>query len=91
MAQATHMAESLYDECRDPDRSGDRARDLPHQLLRRCILMFEWFAMARNWVSFVTHVLFGLATAWAFVALAHRPGVARRAGGLRGHRPELPA
>lgn len=37
-------------------------------------VVFEWFAMARNWVSFVTHVLFGLVTAWAYVALAHGPG-----------------
>lgn len=35
-------------------------------------VIFEWFAMARNWVSLVTHVLFGLATAWAFIALAGR-------------------
>lgn len=34
--------------------------------------VFEWFANARNWVSFVTHMMFGLVTAWAFVALAHR-------------------
>lgn len=31
---------------------------------------FEWFAMARNWVSVVAHMTFGLATAWAFFALA---------------------
>ena len=31
---------------------------------------FEWFAMARNWISVVTHILFGLVTAWAFLALA---------------------
>lgn len=44
---------------------------------------FEWFAMARNWVSLVTHVLFGLVTAWAFVALSRHavtePGGSRRA------------
>ncbi|MGE3597129.1 MAG: hypothetical protein AB7N70_16410 [Dehalococcoidia bacterium] len=31
---------------------------------------FEWFAMARNWVSLVTHAMFGLVTAWAFLGLA---------------------
>ena len=33
--------------------------------------MFEWFAMARNWVSLIAHVLFGVATAWPYVALAN--------------------
>lgn len=32
--------------------------------------IFEWFAMARNWVSLTTHVLFGLATVWAYLTLA---------------------
>jgi len=32
--------------------------------------VFEWFAMARNWVSVVAHLIFGLATAWAYLALA---------------------
>lgn len=31
---------------------------------------FEWFAMARNWVSTLAHMIFGLATAWAFFGLA---------------------
>lgn len=31
---------------------------------------FQWFAMARNWVTLVTHILFGLVTAWAFLGLA---------------------
>lgn len=39
--------------------------------------VFQWFAMARNWVSFGALVLFGLVTAWAFVALAQRAGVER--------------
>ena len=35
--------------------------------------LFPWFAMARNWVSIVAHAVFGLAAAWAYVALArHR-------------------
>jgi uncharacterized membrane protein len=33
--------------------------------------VFEWFAMARNWVSLVTHVMFGLVTAWAYRVLAN--------------------
>lgn len=40
--------------------------------------MFEWFAMARNWVSLTTHVLFGLATVWAYLALARRNFVKAR-------------
>jgi hypothetical protein len=35
--------------------------------------LFPWFAMARNWVSIVAHAVFGLAAAWAYVALARRP------------------
>jgi hypothetical protein len=41
---------------------------------------FEWFAMARNWVSLVTHVLFGLVTAWAFLRFS-RPAADPRIGG----------
>lgn len=44
-------------------------------------VVFEWFAMARNWVSLVTHALFGAMTAWAFVALAQRRTAARAAPG----------
>ena len=36
-------------------------------------VLFPWFAMARNWVSIVAHAVFGLAAAWAYVALARRP------------------
>jgi uncharacterized membrane protein YagU involved in acid resistance len=32
--------------------------------------LFPWFAMARNWVSIFTHVVFGLIAAWAYVRLA---------------------
>lgn len=42
---------------------------------------FEWFAMARNWVSLVTHMMFGVVTAWAFLALAEpQPRAAAQAG-----------
>lgn len=34
--------------------------------------LFPWFAMARNWVSIFTHILFGLLAAWAYKALASR-------------------
>ena len=34
--------------------------------------VFPWFAMARNWVSIFAHAVFGLAVAWAYVALARR-------------------
>lgn len=33
---------------------------------------FEWFANARNWVTFITHVMFGAVIAWAYIALARR-------------------
>jgi uncharacterized membrane protein YagU involved in acid resistance len=35
------------------------------------------FAMARNWVSVVTHILFGLVTAWAFLGLVEPQSRAR--------------
>lgn len=35
--------------------------------------LFPWFAMARNWVSIVSHAVFGLAAAWAYEVLATRP------------------
>ncbi|MBD1396842.1 hypothetical protein H9Q13_06670 [Pontibacter sp. JH31] len=31
--------------------------------------LFPWFAMARNWVSAVAHVSFGIAAAWAYLGL----------------------
>jgi uncharacterized membrane protein YagU involved in acid resistance len=40
---------------------------------------FTWFAMARNAVSAITHILFGLVAAWAFAALAQtRPPTTAR-------------
>jgi uncharacterized membrane protein YagU involved in acid resistance len=35
--------------------------------------LFPWFAMARNWVSIVTHVLFGLIAAWWYHRRAGNP------------------
>ncbi|HEV8599015.1 MAG TPA: hypothetical protein VGQ69_06615 [Gemmatimonadales bacterium] len=31
--------------------------------------LFPWFAMARNWVSVFSHVMFGLVSGWAYVAI----------------------
>ncbi|MGH7459193.1 MAG: hypothetical protein ACREKN_08985 [Longimicrobiaceae bacterium] len=38
--------------------------------------LFPWFAMARNWVSIVAHVLFGLIAAWSYHRLAGHPAAA---------------
>ena len=35
--------------------------------------IFPWFAMARNWVSIATHILFGIVVAWAFLKLQKAP------------------
>ena len=32
-------------------------------------VVFPWFAMARNWVSIATHILFGVVAAWTYVKL----------------------
>ncbi len=32
--------------------------------------IFPWFAMARNWISIFSHIVFGAAAAWAYKALA---------------------
>jgi hypothetical protein len=32
--------------------------------------IFPWFAEARNWVSVFAHIVFGLAAAWSYKALA---------------------
>ncbi len=32
--------------------------------------IFPWFTEARNWVSVFAHIVFGLATAWSYKALA---------------------
>lgn len=34
--------------------------------------VFPWFAMARNWVSIVSHIVFGLVAAWTYVLLTRR-------------------
>jgi hypothetical protein len=34
--------------------------------------VFPWFAMARNWVSIVTHLVFGATAAWAYVGIARK-------------------
>lgn len=33
-------------------------------------ILFPWFAMARTWISIISHVAFGAALAWAYLALA---------------------
>jgi hypothetical protein len=30
---------------------------------------FPWFAMARNWVSITTHIVFGIVGAWVYMKL----------------------
>lgn len=31
--------------------------------------VFPWFAMARNWISVFSHIVFGLSAGWAYAAL----------------------
>lgn len=65
--------------------------------------IFPWFAMARNWISGLSHIAFGLVAGWAYVALRQptliqetvsaraRPawdGVERRFGGVGWSGPE---
>lgn len=38
--------------------------------------IFPWFAMARNWVSIFTHIVFGVLAAWAYKAFATRRALA---------------
>lgn len=33
--------------------------------------LFPWFAMARNWVSIIAHLIFGIVAAWAFIRTLH--------------------
>jgi uncharacterized membrane protein YagU involved in acid resistance len=40
--------------------------------------IFPWFAMARNWISVFSHIMFGLIAAWAYVALC-RPALVSEA------------
>jgi uncharacterized membrane protein YagU involved in acid resistance len=35
-------------------------------------VLFPWFAMARNWVSIVSHILFGAILTWSYVAIVNR-------------------
>lgn len=32
--------------------------------------VFPWFAMARNWISIFSHIMFGVIAAWAYKTLA---------------------
>ncbi|MEX2336724.1 MAG: hypothetical protein WD555_05590 [Fulvivirga sp.] len=36
--------------------------------------IFPWFANARNWVSVLSHIIFGIAAAWSYVGLVRRHG-----------------
>jgi uncharacterized membrane protein YagU involved in acid resistance len=40
--------------------------------------LFPWFAMARNWISILVHVVFGASAAWVYVEMAGRSGHASR-------------
>lgn len=33
--------------------------------------LFPWFATARNWVVIADHLVFGLVTAWSYLAMTH--------------------
>ena len=35
-------------------------------------ILFPWFAMARNWITISSHIVFGAVLAWAYLALARR-------------------
>lgn len=37
--------------------------------------IFPWFAMARNWVSIFSHIIFGVLAAWAYLRWSKRPAV----------------
>lgn len=41
--------------------------------------VFPWFAEARNWVSILVHIAFGVVAAWAYGALRTRGAVPRAA------------
>lgn len=34
--------------------------------------VFPWFAMARNWVSIFTHLVYGLLAAWLYIGMTSR-------------------
>lgn len=38
--------------------------------------IFPWFAMARNWVSIFSHIVFGLLAAWVYKSMAAKRRVA---------------
>ncbi len=35
-------------------------------------ILFPWFAMARNWITISSHIVFGVVLAWAYFTLARR-------------------
>lgn len=35
-------------------------------------ILFPWFAMARNWITISSHIVFGIVLAWAYLAIARR-------------------
>jgi hypothetical protein len=48
-------------------------------------MIFPWFAMARNWISVFSHVMFGLVAGWMYLAL-RRPALVREAASTRATR-----
>jgi hypothetical protein len=36
-------------------------------------VLFPWFAMARNWITISSHIVFGIVLAWAYVHLTAKP------------------
>jgi uncharacterized membrane protein YagU involved in acid resistance len=34
--------------------------------------LFPWFAMARNWISILSHIVFGAVLAWSYIQMARR-------------------
>jgi uncharacterized membrane protein YagU involved in acid resistance len=44
----------------------------PDQLHIVAPLLFPWFEMAQNWITVVSHAVYGVVLAWAYVALARR-------------------
>lgn len=42
--------------------------------------IFPWFANARNWVSAITHIIFGIAAAWTYLGLVSRNARHHQAG-----------
>jgi hypothetical protein len=46
-------------------------------------ILFPWFAMARNWITISSHVVFGAVLAWAYLALTRGARGAAERGRLR--------